>query len=181
LRARFILGTLSKLAPSLTAAGYPLFLRLSSPACEETQRSWYEKELCLPLVSPLQSAKQLSRGSKVHQLAVLPQPLQATRKRKIDSINNVCQYPRKRHHSAAVSLTREALIRLALPSTQPTKPEQLLEDDRPSPADMSSQATASEDQSQVPTPSTITPDLPAFEHELRRCKVLDADAEEISE
>ena len=42
-------------------------------------------------------------------------------------------------------------------------------------------ATASDDQSQVPTPSTITPDLPAFEHELRRRKVLDADAEEISE
>jgi len=79
------------------------------------------------------------------------------------------------------TLMREALIRLALPSTQSTKPEQLLEDDLPSPADMSSQATTSEDQSQVPTPSTITPDLPAFEHELRRRKVLDADAEEISE
>jgi hypothetical protein len=111
-------------------------------------------------------------------------PLQATRKRKIDGIHNesstVCQYPRKRHHSAA-PLTRQALIQLALPSTQSTKPEQLLDDDLPSPADMSSQATASEDQSQIPTPSTITPDLPAFEHELRRRKVLDADAEEISE
>jgi hypothetical protein len=108
-------------------------------------------------------------------------PLQATRKRKIDSINNessaVCQYPQKRHHSAAVPLTTEALIQLAPPSTQ----RNLLEDDLPFPADMSSQATASEDQSQVPTPSTVTPDLPAFEHELRRRKVLDADAEEISE
>jgi hypothetical protein len=44
---------------------------------------------------------------------------------------------------------------------------------------MSSQATASEDQSQVPTPSIITLDLPVFEHKLRRRKVLDADAEEI--
>lgn len=110
-------------------------------------------------------------------------PLQATRKCKIDSINDgssaVCQYPRKGRHSAAVPHTREALIRLALPSTQPTKPEQLLENDLPSLVVMSSQATASEDQPQVPTPSTITPDLPAFEHELRRRKVLDADAEEI--
>src|SRR5947207_13200728 len=43
----------------------------------------------------------------------LSPPLQATRKRKINSIHNesstVCQYPRKRHHSA-VPLTRQALI-----------------------------------------------------------------------
>jgi hypothetical protein len=59
--------------------------------------------------------------------------------------------------------------------------EQLLKDGFPPLVNMSSQATASEDQSQVPTPSTITPNLPAFEHELRRRKVLDADTEEISE
>jgi hypothetical protein len=46
---------------------------------------------------------------------------------------------------------------------------------------MSSQATASEDQSEVHTPSTIAPELPAFERELRRSKVLDAEAEEMAE
>jgi hypothetical protein len=185
LRARFILGTLSKLAPSLTAAGYPLFLRLSISCMRRNSALMVRKRALSTTGLPPTKRQAIESWVQSSPAGGLTQPLQATRKRKIDSINNgnsaVCQYPRKRHHSAAVPLTREALIRLALPSTQPTKPEQLLEDDRPSPADMSSQATASEDQSQVPTPSTITPDLPAFEHELRRCKVLDADAEEISE
>jgi hypothetical protein len=64
-----------------------------------------EKEHCLTLVSPIRSVKQLSRGSKVHQLAGRTPSLQATTKRKIDSINNessaVDQYPRKKDHSAA--------------------------------------------------------------------------------
>jgi hypothetical protein len=47
--------------------------------------------------------------------------------------------------------------------------------------DLSSRATASEDQLEVHTPSTITPELPAFERELRRRKVLGGEAEEMAE
>ena len=46
---------------------------------------------------------------------------------------------------------------------------------------MGSQASASENQSQLSTPSTITPDFPSFEQELRRRKIFDADTEEISD
>lgn len=41
--------------------------------------------------------------------------------------------------------------------------------------------SASEDQSQVSTPSTITSDLSAFEQELRRRKIFDADSKEMSD
>ena len=44
---------------------------------------------------------------------------------------------------------------------------------------MGSQASASEDQSQLSTPSIIIPDFPAFEQELYRRKIFDADIEEI--
>ena len=46
---------------------------------------------------------------------------------------------------------------------------------------MSSQATASEDQSEVHTPSTITSELPAFKREPRYRKVLGVEAEEMAE
>jgi hypothetical protein len=69
---------------------------------------------------------------------------------------------------------------LALLSTQLTKSKQLLKDDLSSPADISSQATTSKDQSQVSTPFTIISDFPVFEYKLRRRKVFNADAEEIS-
>jgi hypothetical protein len=79
---------------------------------------------------------------------------------------------------AAPALTRKALIQLVPSSTLATQPQQLLDDDL---TDRSSQATDSEDQSEVHTPCTITPELPAFERELRRRKVLDAEAEEMAE
>ncbi len=44
---------------------------------------------------------------------------------------------------------------------------------------MSFRTAASDDQSQASTPSTVTPDLTAFEQELRRRKIFDADAEEM--
>jgi len=142
-----------------------------------------EKEHCLTLVSPIRSVKQLSRGSKVHQLAVVLLLFRRPQNARLTASTTRALLSISIHEKNIIQLlhplTREALTQLALPSTQSTKPKQLLEDDLPSPADMSSQATASEDQSQVSTPFTITADLPAFEHELRRRKVLDADAEEI--
>src|SRR3954452_19588817 len=44
--------------------------KTSCPAAKKP-RSWFGKELCLSLASPPRSVKQLSRGSKVHKLAVV--------------------------------------------------------------------------------------------------------------
>lgn len=104
-----------------------------------------------------------------------------TKKRKLEIDNRTpCEHLSKRARPPPSPVTK-AVMQKARRGTGSGKLRDLSQSRSQSLIDMGSQASASEDQSQLSTPSTITPDFPAFEQELRRRKIFDADTEEMSD
>ncbi len=106
----------------------------------------------------------------------------ATKKRKFDIDTKIpYEYPSKRARLPPSPVITKAVMEKAGRGIGTGKMRDLSQHRSRSIADISSQASTSEDQSQLSTPSTITPDFPAFEQELRRRKIFDADTEEMSD
>lgn len=116
----------------------------------------------------------------------IPEPnardCKAIKRRKFDTdTKTTCANHPKRARSPKLSVAAKATMQKPRQGSGTGKPRDSSRNQSQSLADTSSHVSASEDQSQVSTPSTITPDLPAFEQELRRRKIFDADSEEMSD
>lgn len=116
----------------------------------------------------------------------IPEPnardCKAIKRRKFDTdIETLCANHPKRARSPKLSIAAKIIMQKPRQGSWTGKPRDSSRNQSQSLADTSSHVSASEDQSQVSTPSTITSDLSAFEQELRRRKIFDADSKEMSD